>query len=551
MKSIKEKQHLVNLAKALGQNADPNLIKEINSFNSIKKDAHESIKRSALKDLTEAFRQAKLENEVQQIIEYPLPPTLDEVLQTLNEEDNTNELVQSQTEETPIRESKTTNPEPTLAERAAKVISEAPKKDSFQQPDPDPVEKNFAEIQRKLKFLEATIGKIAVAGPGSGETKFRMLDDVDRSSIGNTDQVLRWRPDPRGDAYGKFFFGQLSGDQGPIRSMRYDTSGYGANANVLPGITAWNTDKDCLDIHQNDGSVLQVGLENYVRVYNPSNTTMNSGLFVSLNTLLGIDAETPACQPYQANAGSFPYFTLGIITTTIPPQGVGRATVLGEVHDVDTTGNTAYETWAVGDVLWASPSTPGGLTTLRPTAPNVAVTVGKVITVDSSDGLILVRPTVLPHFYYGTFISTQDQRAANINYPYAIRYDYTAETGPVSGQSGFHLSSNTRIVAENTGLYNYQFSLQLSSSSASTKNIWIWPRIDGQDVPNSATRISVSTNNGSLVAAWNFIFSMIPGRYFELMWAVDDLTLFLDNPPVTNFCPAIPSVILTVSQVNS
>jgi hypothetical protein len=396
------------------------------------------------------------------------------------------------------------------------------------------------------------IGKIATAGPGSGETKFRMLDDIDRSSIGNTDQVLRWRPDPRGDAYGKFFFGQLSGDQGPIRSMRYDTRGYGANANVLPGITAWNTEKDCLDIHQADGSKLQVGLENYVRVYNPSNVnTLYSGLFVSLNTLLGVDAETPACEPYAANAGSFPYFTLGILTTTIPPQGVGRATVLGEVHDVNTTGNTANETWAVGDILWASPATKGGLTKYRPTAPNVVVSVGKVLHVDSTDGLILVRPTVLPHFYYGTFISTVDQRAANINYPYAIRYDFTPAAGPVEGQSGFHVESNTRIVAENTGLYNYQFSLQLTSSSASSKNAWIWPRINGQDVPNSATRVSVSQNNGSLVAAWNFIFSMVPGKYFELMWAVDDLNLFLDNPPATTFSPAIPSVILTVSQVNS
>jgi predicted nucleic acid-binding Zn-ribbon protein len=185
MKSIKEKQFLVNLAKALGQNADPNLVKEINSFNNIKKDAHESIKRSALKDLTEAFKGAKLENEVRQIIEYPLPPTLDEALTLIEEEKPKNELVQTQSEKTSIaEESLTPIPEPTLAERAAKFISEAPK-DSFQQPDPEPVDKNFAEIQRKLKFLEAMIGKIAVAGPGGGAVNLKDLDDVSRYTVVN------------------------------------------------------------------------------------------------------------------------------------------------------------------------------------------------------------------------------------------------------------------------------------------------------------------------------------------------------------------------------
>jgi hypothetical protein len=185
MKSIKEKQFLVNLAKALGQNADPNLVKEINSFNSIKRDAHESIKRSALKDLTEAFKGAKLENEVRQIIEYPLPPTLDEALTLIEEEKPKNELVQTQSEKTSIaEESLTPIPEPTLAERAAKFISEAPK-DSFQQPNPDPVTKNFDAIQAKLKFLEQAIGKIAVSGPGGGAVNLKDLDDVSKYSIKN------------------------------------------------------------------------------------------------------------------------------------------------------------------------------------------------------------------------------------------------------------------------------------------------------------------------------------------------------------------------------
>ena len=191
MKSIKEKQFLVNLAKALGQNADPNLVKEINSFNAIKKDAHDSIKKNALKDLTEAFKQAKLETEVKQIIEYPLPPTLDEVLNILEEETPKDELVQPQTEEAPVRATEEPIPEPTLAERAAKVISEAPKRDSFQQPDPDPVAKNFDAIQSKLKFLEQAISKIAVTGPGGGEVNQTFMVRPTRTVVTNTYSITQ------------------------------------------------------------------------------------------------------------------------------------------------------------------------------------------------------------------------------------------------------------------------------------------------------------------------------------------------------------------------
>ncbi len=544
MKNIKEKELLVNFAKSLGQEIDASLVKEVDTYNSIKQSAIESIKKDSFKELSEAFKNITIEKE--DSISYPLPPTLDEVLNIINEE-TSNELVQTQTDETEKEVLSSTSEsvaEPTLAERAAKFISEAPK-DSFQQPDPTVVPDNMEAIRGKLKFLEQWISKISTTSPGSGEVNFRWLDDVDRASIGNSERVLRYNPVSK-----KFFFGNVVGDQGPIRSMTYDTRGY-ANITPTAGTTAWNPAKDCLDIYNADGSILQTGLENYVLVWNNSANTLSNGTFISLNTITSTQNEIPACQPYQANAGSFPYFTLGLLTNDIAPNTVGRATVLGEVHDLNTTGSDVGETWALGDVLWAHPGYPGKLTNVRPTAPNVVVTVGKIVTRDATDGMILVRPTILPHFYYGTFISTRNQIAANINYPYPMVYDYTAPTGPVAGQSGFHLASNSRIVSEVQGLFNYQFSVQLVSTNASSQNIWIWPRINGVDVPNSATRITVTGNGQHSVAAWNFVFSMIPGRYFELMWAVDNTTLIIDSPPATSFCPSIPSLILTVTQVNS
>jgi hypothetical protein len=54
---------------------------------------------------------------------------------------------------------------------------------SFQQPEPDIVSKNVDDIRAKIKFLEQAIGRIAAAGPGSGEVNLRWLDDVARETI--------------------------------------------------------------------------------------------------------------------------------------------------------------------------------------------------------------------------------------------------------------------------------------------------------------------------------------------------------------------------------
>lgn len=38
--------------------------------------------------------------------------------------------------------------------------------------------------------------------------------------------------------------------------------------------------------------------------------------------------------------------------------------------------------------------------------------------------------------------------------------------------------------------------------------------------------------------------------YFELMWATDSIDVKIVAPPATAFCPDIPSVLLTVTQIN-
>jgi hypothetical protein len=143
---------------------------------------------------------------------------------------------------------------------------------------------------------------------------------------------------------------------------------------------------------------------------------------------------------------------------------------------------------------------------------------------------------------YGTFFDTTDQTAASPNTAYAITFNNTDLSAGVS------LGTPTsRIYVDRPGAYNFQFSLQLISSNVSTKNIFIWARINGTDVPDSATKVTMKGSGEAYVAAWNFVLRLNTGDYFELMWATSDVNVEIHHDAPTAFCPAIPSVIMTVS----
>ena len=408
--------------------------------------------------------------------------------------------------------------------------------ESFQQPNPDLVSKDVEAIRSKIKFLEQAIGKIAATGPGSGEVNFRWLDDVDRASIGNTDQVLRYNPTTK-----KFFFGQLSGDQGQIRSLTFDSTGAGVTP--TPGMLDWNRIEDCLNIHQADGSVCQVGLEHYIQVRNTTGATLLNGTVVRFSGLYTNEDHVPTCEPHIADGTVPTLYLIGVLTNDIPNNSTGRATVFGKVREINTSGSDVGETWLDGDLLWVHPTIPGKMTKVQPTAPNVVTSIAVVLHANIN-GDILVRPTFFPRLYYANYFSTQDQSVSLINTATPITVNNVDIT------SGFVLENGSHIKALNSGLYNFQFSLQVTSSNSSVKYFWIWPRKNGVDIPNSATKLSISSNTIVLAPAWNFIVSMQSNDYFQLMWAADSVDVHLSAPAATAFCPATPSVLLSVNQVN-
>lgn len=166
--------------------------------------------------------------------------------------------------------------------------------------------------------------------------------------------------------------------------------------------------------------------------------------------------------------------------------------------------------------------------------------------IDAAIQALAVQPFYtpqLPRLRYGSFYDTTDQTAAVINTAYAMTFNAT------DFSSGVYIGSPTsRIYVDTLNVYNIQFSAQLLNTGGGAHDVWIWLRKNGTDVPNTATSLRIEGNNTKQVAAWNFLLQLNANDYFELMWEVSDLAVTIDYEAATAIHPAIPSVILTVTD---
>jgi hypothetical protein len=153
------------------------------------------------------------------------------------------------------------------------------------------------------------------------------------------------------------------------------------------------------------------------------------------------------------------------------------------------------------------------------------------------------------YFNHGAFSSSVTQ-TGSITTGTAMTFNSTDVAGGVT------LASGTRLTAAVAGTYDIQFSAQLENIENAQQDATIWFRVNGADITNSATQITVPARKsaniyGYSVAAWNIFLDLTAGQYVEIMWLPEIASLTLQTLPasVTPAYPAIPSVIATVNQV--
>lgn len=149
--------------------------------------------------------------------------------------------------------------------------------------------------------------------------------------------------------------------------------------------------------------------------------------------------------------------------------------------------------------------------------------------------------------HYGSFSDSTTQTIATANTAQAITFNTTEYS------NGVYIGSPTsKIIITNGGTYNFQFSAQLTHTAGGSEDITIWARVNGVDIPRSSTDFTIQGNNEKIVMSLNFLLSVNSNDYFELIMSAPDTDISLwsvgtrSNPTR----PSLPSIILTVTQIN-
>ena len=177
-------------------------------------------------------------------------------------------------------------------------------------------------------------------------------------------------------------------DQEVVDSLQFNIDA-GLEANQ-EGLLVWNEDWGTVDIGlHGSNAVLHVGQQVYYYAKNQTGSQIDKGTVVRFDGALGASGHLKMA-PFLAD-GSYPSeYIMGITAHDIPAGDDGYVVHFGAIRGIDTdTPN-----WNEGDVLYASPTVAGGMTTTVPTAPNNIVLLAAVINRHQQNGELFVRPTI-------------------------------------------------------------------------------------------------------------------------------------------------------------
>jgi hypothetical protein len=286
----------------------------------------------------------------------------------------------------------------------------------------------------------------------------------------------------------------------------------------------------------------------------------NQNVIQPVNGGTGVSATPTNGQLLIGNAVGY---TLNTLT---PGAGIGVTNAAGSI----ALANTGVLSWA------------GGATGLTPATPATgAVTLSGLLNVFSggtgqssyTNGQLLIGNTSGNTLGKATLTAgsgiaiTNGAAAITIasDKAYGSFYDTTTQSGVALTATAITFNSTelsynvaigsptSRIVVTRAGIYNVQFSAQISNPSAAIDDVTIWVRQNGVNLANSAGIVGSPPKHGAInghtIIGWNYILQAAANDYFELYWITDNGTTQILTYPASASHPQAPSMILTVQQV--
>lgn len=133
-------------------------------------------------------------------------------------------------------------------------------------------------------------------------------------------------------------------------------------------VTRWNDSLGSTETTLKGGSViLKNGVDLVARVVNKvtPNQTLTKAQYQVVK-VSGAQGQRLAIDLAQANNDNNSADTLGVVIETIATNQEGFIMNVGQLEGINTTGNLQGESWADGNVLYLSPTTPGAITNVKP-----------------------------------------------------------------------------------------------------------------------------------------------------------------------------------------
>ncbi len=262
---------------------------------------------------------------------------------------------------------------------------------------------------------------------------------------------------------------------------------------------------------------------------------IGNGTGYALNTLghgAGISVTNGAGTISLANTGVLS-FSGGATGLTPATATIGAVTLSGLLNVV--SGGTGQSSYTNGQLLIGN--------TTGNTLGKATLTAGSGIAITNGAASI----TIASDKAYGAFYDTTTQSAVALTAT-AITFNSTDLSYNVAIGS-----PTSRIVVTRAGIYNLQFSAEISNPSATIDDVTIWIRQNGVNLANSSGIVGTPPKHGAInghtVIGWNYILQAAANDYFELYWITDNGTTQILTYPASASHPQAPSMILTVQQV--
>jgi hypothetical protein len=144
---------------------------------------------------------------------------------------------------------------------------------------------------------------------------------------------------------------------------------------------------------------------------------------------------------------------------------------------------------------------------------------------------------------FGSFLDTTTQVATVINTATAVTFNTTTLS-----QGVFIGSPTSRIVVDTEGIYNFDMSFQVDKTSGGIAEFYIWFRLNGVNVPDSAGLVRIQGNNAEIFSSFNLFLDLKANDFVEIMFSVSDLSAELHAIAAAAPVPSVPSIILTVNN---